>query len=61
VQGLLQGAGVGLRADSVPSAEMTSPESRDSPFRRAGAGSGDKAAASQMGNSGIGLGINTAG
>jgi len=55
-------AGVGLRADSVHSAEMTSLESReDSPFGRAGAGSGDKAAASQMGDSGIGLGVDTAG
>jgi len=55
------GAGVGPRADSVPSAEMTSPESGDGPFGRAGAGSGDKAAASQMGDSGIGLGVDTAG
>jgi len=55
------GAGVGPRADSVPSAEMTSPESGDGPFGRAGAGSGDKAAASQMGESGIGLGVDTAG
>jgi len=39
-------AGVGPRADSVPSAKMTSPESGDGPFGGAGAGSGDKAAAS---------------
>jgi len=28
----IDGAGVGPRADSVPSAEMTSPESGDGPF-----------------------------
>ena len=55
------GAGVGPRADSVPSAEMTSPESGDGPFGGAGVGSGDKAAASRMGDSGIGLGVDIAG
>jgi len=54
----IDGAGVGPRADSVPSAKMTSPESGDGPFS-GGADAGS--AASRMGDSGIGLGIDTAG
>ena len=49
----IAGAGVGPRA----SAAMASPESGDGPFWGAGAGS----AASRMGDTGIGPGIDTAG